>query len=114
MLAKKNLELNPSHPTIKTLLELVKANDGTLSEEKLEYIDLMYNMALINSGFSMDEPSELTAPLERLIRVGFNVDREEPCEEIEVELDEPEQQPEDEEIDMGDDEPEIINLNDEL
>lgn len=68
MLAKKNLELNPSHPTIKTLLELVKANDGTLSEEKLEYIDLMYNMALINSGFSMDEPSELTAPLERLIR----------------------------------------------
>lgn len=114
MLAKKNLELNPSHPTIKTLLELVKENDGDLSQDKLEYIDLMYNMALLNSGFAIDEPSELTAPLEKLIRVGFKIDREEPCEEIEVELDEPEQQAEDEEIDMGDDEPEIINFNDEL
>jgi hypothetical protein len=34
-------------------------------------------MALINSGFQTDEPSELTTPLEKLIRVGFGVDRDE-------------------------------------
>merc|ERR1712127_1029334 len=114
MLAKKNLEINPAHPTMKTLLELVKENEGALAEDKLEYVDLMYNMALLNSGFLIDEPSDLTAPLEKLIRVGFNVDRDQACEDIEVELDEPQQQEEDEEIDMGDDEPELINLGDEL
>ncbi len=46
-------------------------------------------MALLNSNFSIEEPTELTNPLERLIRVGFGVDRDEEPEEIEVELDEP-------------------------
>jgi hypothetical protein len=45
-------------------------------------------MALINSGFSSDEPSELTTPLEKLIRVGFGVERDEPIVEIEVHIDE--------------------------
>ena len=45
-------------------------------------------MALINSGFSSDEPTELTTPLEKLIRVGFGVDRDEPIVEIEVQIDE--------------------------
>jgi hypothetical protein len=47
-------------------------------------------MALLNSGFSIDEPTELTVPLEKLIRVGFGVDRDAEIEEIEVELDSPE------------------------
>lgn len=45
-------------------------------------------MALINSGFSFDEPTELTTPLEKLIRVGFGVDREAPVVDIEVQIDE--------------------------
>lgn len=94
MLAKKNLELNPSHPVMKTLLELVKENDGELNDAQKEYVDLLYQMALINSGFNVDEPTELTSPMERLIRVGFGVERDAPCEEIEVELDEPEQEAE--------------------
>jgi hypothetical protein len=47
----------------------------------------MYQMALINSGFAIEEPNELTDPLERLIRVGFGVSRDAPIEEVEVELD---------------------------
>jgi hypothetical protein len=43
-------------------------------------------MALINSGFSAEEPTELTTPLEKLIRVGFGVDRNAPIEEIEIEI----------------------------
>lgn len=42
MLAKKNLELNPSHPVMKQLLEKLKENDGQLTEAELEYIDLMF------------------------------------------------------------------------
>jgi len=41
-------------------------------------------MALINSGFSSDEPTELTTPLEKLIRVGFGVGRDDPVVDIEV------------------------------
>ena len=64
-------------------------------------------MALLNSGFSIDEPTELTVPLEKLIRVGFGVDRDAEIEEIEVELD----SPEDDEIVVSeeeDDEPEVM------
>lgn len=106
MLAKKNLELNPSHPVMKTLLETVKENDGNLPEDQLEYVDLMYQMALINSGFNIDEPSDMTNPLEKLIRVGFGVARDEPCEDIEITLDEPE-----EVADDVDEDPEEINLD---
>lgn len=108
MLAKKNLELNPSHPVMKNLLEQVKETDGQLPEDQLEYVDLMYQMALINSGFAIEEPDELTNPLERLIRVGFKVGRDEACEEIEIELDEPEQT---EEAGEDDEEPEEINID---
>lgn len=46
-------------------------------------------MSLLNSNFNIEEPTELTNPLEKLIRVGFGVDRDAEPEEIEVELDEP-------------------------
>lgn len=68
----------------------------------MEYVDLLYQMALLNSGFNIEEPSDLTSPLERLIRVGFGVSRDAPVEDIEIELDEPVQE------DEGDEEPEVI------
>lgn len=91
MLARKSLELNPHHPVIKKLLEQIKETEGNLNNAQLEYIDLMFQMALLNSGFSIEEPTDLTTPLEKLIRVGFSVDRDAPIEEIEVELDQPEE-----------------------
>jgi hypothetical protein len=54
--------------------------------ETKEYVDLLFQMALVNSGFSIDEPQSLTDPLERLIRVGFGVARDAPIEEIEIEI----------------------------
>lgn len=42
MLAKKTLELNPSHPVMKTLLNELKENDNQLSEASTEYADLMF------------------------------------------------------------------------
>ena len=54
--------------------------------ETKEYVDLLFQMALVNSGFSIYEPQILTDPLERLIRVGFGVARDAPIEEIEIEI----------------------------
>ena len=94
MLAKKTLELNPSHPVMKTLLNELKENDGTLSEASTEYADLMFQMAILNSGFLVENPMDLTEPLEKLIKVGFGLARDEAVEEIEVELDDEEEEEE--------------------
>ena len=51
----------------------------------------MFNMALLNSGFNIDEPTTFTGTLQRMVNVGFGLDRDEPIEEIEVEIDEEEE-----------------------
>lgn len=87
MLAKKTLELNPHHPVIKELLSKVKASaGGEVDVEVVEYADLLYNMALLNSGFLIENPSDFTAPLQKLLKVGFGIRRDAPIEEIEVDI----------------------------
>lgn len=89
MLAKKTLELNPHHSTMKSMLEKVKESvDGKLDEATEDLATLMFNMGMLNSGFNIDTPSDLTGPLQKLINVGFGLDRDQPVEEIEVEIEE--------------------------
>lgn len=100
MLAKKTLEINPHHPVMKSMLKKVKDSvDEKLDEPTEELATVMYNMALLNSGFNIEEPSRMTSPLQKLINVGFGLDRNEPIEEIEVdvEIEEPKKESEDEE-----------------
>jgi hypothetical protein len=92
MLAKKTLELNPHHSVMKEMLAKIKESaDNELGKETEDLATLLYNVALLNSGFSIDEPTSFTGTLQRLINVGFGLDREEPVEEIEVEVDEDEE-----------------------
>lgn len=87
MLAKKTLELNPHHPVIKELLSRVKASEGgEMDPEVTEYADLLFNMALLNSGFLIENPADFTAPLQKLLKVGFGIRRDAPIEEIEVDI----------------------------
>lgn len=97
MLAKKTLELNPHHPVIKVLLERIKEGDGELDEASTEYADLLFNMAILNSGFLVENPMDLTDPLEKLIKVGFGLSRDEPTVPIDVVIEEDEEDEEEEE-----------------
>jgi len=64
MLAKKTLELNPHHSVMKEMLNKVKESvDGQLDEPTQDLARLMFNMALLNSGFDLGDPSDLTSPL---------------------------------------------------
>lgn len=65
-------------------------------------------MAMLNSGFNIDDPVKFASPLMKLINVGFGLDREEPVEEIEVEIDEDEPEPTKSEGAGEDDEEEIV------
>jgi hypothetical protein len=43
MMAKKSLEINPSHPVMKKMLEMIKeSEDNSLNEASTEYADLLY------------------------------------------------------------------------
>lgn len=87
MLAKKTLELNPHHPVIKELLSRVKAAaGGEVDIEVKEYAEILYNMALLNSGFLIENPTEFTSPLNKLLKVGFGLRKDSVVEEIEVDI----------------------------
>lgn len=90
------------------MLEKVKAStDNDLDKETEDLATLMYNVALLNSGFSIDEPVNFTGTLQKLINVGFGLDRDEPIEEIEVEIDEEPEETGDKEA-KDDNEEEIV------
>ena len=59
-------------------------------------------MAILNSGFLLENPMDLTEPLEKLIKVGFGLGRDDEVEEIDVVIDDEEDE-DDEEGDEGDD-----------
>jgi HSP90 family molecular chaperone len=64
MLAKKTFEINPHHPVIKELLSKVKmSGEDEVDTQVVEYADMLYNMALLNSGFLVDDPAEFNAPI---------------------------------------------------
>jgi len=67
-------------------------------------------MALLNSGFLIESPDELTQPLEKLIKVGFGLSRDETVTEIEIELDDEEDEEEEEEEEEA--EMEVFDLDD--
>jgi HSP90 family molecular chaperone len=85
MLAKKTMELNPHHPVIKEMLQKVK-NQEEVEEEVKEYGTLLYNMALLNSGFLIENPTEFIVPMQKLLKVGFGLRKDAPVEEIEVDI----------------------------
>jgi len=64
MMAKKTLEINPHHSAMKTMLQQVKdSTDGNVDPATEDLATVMWSMALLNSGFNIDEPSTLTDPL---------------------------------------------------
>jgi molecular chaperone HtpG len=64
MLAKKTLELNPHHSVMKEMLAKIKeSTDNDLNKDSQDLASLLFNMALLNSGFNIDEPTQFTGTL---------------------------------------------------
>ena len=68
MNAKKTLELNPYHPIITKLHE--KINEKSLTD----HAQLLYEVSLLSSGFSLPEPTTFTSRMYRMIILGLNID----------------------------------------
>merc|ERR1719150_1971052 len=69
---KKTLEINPRHPVITTLKEKVEA-DGDNKDLK-DISTLLYDTALLQNGFLMEEPKQFSDIINRVVSLGLNVD----------------------------------------
>merc|ERR1719330_1480166 len=100
MSGRKTLEVNPKHPVVADLLNKVKAD----KEDKaaLDTAQVLFQTALIESGYDIADPSALVNRVYRLMSKELGVDPDAPLTEIEV-PEEEEEAEEEEKDDEGDD-----------
>merc|ERR1712217_252863 len=96
MSGRKTLEVNPNHPAIADLLAKVKANKEDATA--MDTAQVLFQAALIESGYEIADPSALVNRVYRLMSKELGVDPDAPLKEIEV----PEEEEEAEEDDDKD------------
>jgi len=76
MTSKKTLELNPNHSIVQ---ELKKKADADKSDKTVkDLVWLIFETALLSSGFSLDEPNAFSQRIHRMIKLGLSIEDEEP------------------------------------
>jgi len=100
MSGRKTLEINPNHPVIVDLLAKVKAD----KEDKaaVDTAQVLFQTALIESGFEIADPSALVNRVYRLMSAELGVDPEAPIAEVEVPEDAEEEEAAEESADEED------------
>merc|ERR1711860_281829 len=96
MSGRKTLEINPNHPVIADLLTKVKADKEDTAA--LDTAAVLFQTALIESGYEIADPSALVNRVYRLMSKELGVDPDAPLKEVEV----PEEEEAEEEKDEGD------------
>jgi len=84
MAAKKHLEINPEHQIMIALKKKVEVDKNDKSIKDL--IVLLFETALLSSGFSLEEPQSHASRIHRMIKLGLGVDDDEPAPEADADM----------------------------
>ena len=74
MVSKKTLEVNPEHSIVVELRKKIQQdkNDKTVKD----LVWLLFDTALLSSGFSLEDPSSFATRIHRMIKLGLSIDVE--------------------------------------
>merc|ERR1712178_189432 len=82
MSGRKTLEINPNHPVIVDLLNKIKGDKEDAAA--LDSAQVLFQTALIESGYEIADPSALVNRVYRLMSKELGVDPDAPIKEVEV------------------------------
>merc|ERR1711967_190523 len=101
---RKTLEVNANHPVVVDLLAKVKADKEDAAA--LDTAQVLFQTALIESGYEIADPSALVNRVYRLMSKELGVDPDAPIKEVEVPEEEEEAEEEEKDDSEGDDDDE--------
>merc|ERR1711862_222291 len=82
MAAKKHLEINPDHSIVENLRQRAEVDKNDKSVKDL--VLLLFETALLSSGFSLEDPAVHAKRIHRMIKLGLGIDEEEDAAEIDA------------------------------
>lgn len=79
MMAKKTMELNPTHAIVKALKDKFSADAADSAAKDL--VMLLYETALLTSGFTLENPTSFSSRIHRLVKLGLSIEDDDEDEE---------------------------------
>merc|ERR1712027_103376 len=82
MSAKKHLEINPDHSVVAALNDKANANKNDSSVKDL--VLLLFETALLSSGFTLEDPATHANRIHRMIKLGLGIDEDEAAPDMDA------------------------------